>query len=112
MTDKEFKRLNRSQLIEIIYQLQIKQEELIADNERLAKELEDKRLRISKAGNLADAALEIHNVMKSVQDAAEHYLEEMKIRANEEYQRMIEEANAKASAILAESGSARQGSGE
>ena len=35
MTDKEFKRLSRSQLIEIIYQLQIKQEELTADNEKL-----------------------------------------------------------------------------
>ena len=41
MTDKEFKRLSRSQLIEIIYQLQIKQEELTADNEKLSKALED-----------------------------------------------------------------------
>ena len=41
MTDKEFKRLSRSQLIEIIYQLQLKQEELIADNEKLASELAD-----------------------------------------------------------------------
>ena len=101
MTDKEFKRLNRSQLIEIIYQLQIRQEELTADNERLLKELEDKRLRLSKAGNIAEAALEIHNVMRNVQDAADHYQEEMQIRANEEYQRIIREANDKAAAILA-----------
>lgn len=100
MTDKEFKRLNRSQLIEIIYQLQIKQEELVADNERLAKELNDKRLRVSNAGNIAEAALEIHNVMQTAQDAAAHYLEEIRVRANNEYQRMMKEANDQSAAIL------------
>ena len=39
MTDKEFKRLSRSQLIDIIYQLQLKQEELTADREKLVGEL-------------------------------------------------------------------------
>ena len=57
MTDKEFMRLSRSQLIEIIYQLQIKQEELTADNEKLSKALADRRLLVSEAGNIAEAAL-------------------------------------------------------
>ena len=63
MTDKEFKRLSRSQLIDIIYQLQLKQEELTAENESLSKALADKRLRVSQVGNIAEAALEMHNVM-------------------------------------------------
>ena len=100
MTDKEFKRLSRSQLIDIIYQLQLKQEELTADNERLTKELADKRLRVSKAGNIAQAALEIHNVMQAAQDAAEHYLEEMHIRGDCEYQRVLKEAGDTARAII------------
>ena len=33
MTDKEFKRLNRSQLIDIIYEFQIKVEELTKENQ-------------------------------------------------------------------------------
>ena len=37
MTDKEFKRLSRSQLIDIIYLLQLKQEELTAENEGFQK---------------------------------------------------------------------------
>ena len=41
MTDKEFKRLSRAQLIDIIYELQLKQEELAAENERLSKALAD-----------------------------------------------------------------------
>ena len=100
MTDKEFKRLSRSQLIEIIYQLQLKQEELTADNEKLSKSLADKRLRLSKAGNIAEAALEIHNVMQAAQDAAAHYLEEIQIRVDNEYQQILKEAKEEAANII------------
>ena len=92
MTDKEFKRLSRSQLIDIIYQYQLKQDELMAENERLSKELEDRRIRVCEAGNIANAALEIHDVMQAAQAAAEHYLEEM--------QRILDEAKAEAAAII------------
>lgn len=105
MTDKEFKRLSRYQLIEIIYQLQLKQQELSADNERLSNALEDKRLRISKAGNIAEAALDIHNVMQSAQEAASAYLEEIRImreETNEECQRLLEEARAEAERIVSQ----------
>ena len=101
MTDKEFKRLSRSQLIDIIYELQLKQEELAAENERLSKALADKRLRISQVGNLAEAALEIHNVMQAAQEAAEHYLEEVRLRVDNEEQLILSEAKEKAAAILA-----------
>lgn len=100
MTDKEFKRLSRAQLIDIIYQLQLKQEELTADNEELAKALEDRRLRVSEAGNIAEAALEIHKVMRAAQDAAEHYMEEIRLRVDDEYQRILKEAQDKAAAII------------
>ena len=100
MTDKEFKRLSRSQLIEIIYQLQLKQEELTAANEKLSEALAEKRLRISKAGNIAEAVLEVHNVMQDAQDAADHYLEEIKSRLSSEYLRMMKEAKEKAEAII------------
>ena len=102
MTDKEFKRLSRSELIDIIYQLQLKQEELTADNRKLAKALADKRLRVSKAGNIAQASLEIHHVMQAAQDAAEHYLEEVKLRVDEEKKRILKNANARAAAIIAQ----------
>ena len=105
MTDKEFKRLNRSQLIDIIYQLQLKQDSLIAENERLSTELADKRLRISTAGNIAQAALEIHGIMQSAQDAAELYLEEIRHMREEteaECQRLLANAQQEADAIIAQ----------
>ena len=101
MTDKEFKRLSRSQMIDIIYQLQLKQDELTADNEKLENALADKRLRVNKAGNIAEAALEIHNVMHAAQDAADHYLEEIMIRGYSEYQQILKDARAEAASIIA-----------
>ena len=101
MTDKEFKRLSRSQLIEIIYQLQLKQEELTSENERLSKELADRRILLDRAGNIANAALEIHSVMKNAQEAATHYVEEIKARVDEEKKRILDEANKKAAEIIA-----------
>ena len=105
MTDKEFKRLSRPQLIDIIYQLQLKQNELTADNEKLSAELENKRLRLSNAGNIAEAALEIHNIMQSAQDAAALYLEEIRILredAAEDRQRALEKAQQESDAILSQ----------
>ena len=101
MTDKEFKRLSRAQLIDIIYQFQLKQEELTAENEKLTKELADKRLLVNKAGNIAEAALEIHNVMQSAQAAAEHYMEEIKLRCEEAYQQALKKAKEDAAGIIA-----------
>ena len=100
MTDKEFKRLSRSQLIDIIYQLQIKQEELIQENQKLKEELADKRIRLREAGNIAEASLAIHNVMQAAQDAAAHYLEEIQMRVDNEYQRILKEAREKAAVIM------------
>ena len=105
MTDKEFHRLSRPQLIDIIYQFQVKQEELLAENERLTKALADRRVRVSEAGNLAEAALAIHNVMQSAQDAASLYLEEVRLmreETREECQRLLESAKAEARNILAQ----------
>ena len=105
MTDKEFKRLGRAQLIEIIYQLQLQIDKLNEEKQELENELKDKRLRLSNAGNIADAALEINNCFRSAQNAAEQYLNEIKaIREETEAQReqILAAARAEAAAIVAE----------
>ena len=104
MTDKEFKRLNRSQLIDIIYQLQVKQKELEEENQKLMAEMADKRIRLRQAGNIAEASLAIHNVMQSAQDAAAQYLEEIRImqeESAEKCRRMLEKAEKEAAEIVA-----------
>lgn len=103
MTDKEFKRLSRSQLIEIIYQFQIKVEELNQENQKLNEALEDKRLRITRAGNIAEAALGVNQVMEAAQNAAQQYLEEIQALYSEidnECQNIRMKANAEAEAVI------------
>ena len=100
MTDKEFKRLNRAELIEVIYQFQLRQEELIAENKELKQALADKRILVNNSGNIAEAALEIHNVLQSAQNAAEHYLDEIQRRVDSEYQQIMNEAKAEAAALM------------
>ena len=104
MTDKEFKRLNRAQLIEIIYQLQLELDKVNAEKRELANELADKRIRLQSVGNIAEAALEINNCFRSAQNAAEQYLNEIKAIREEteaERQRILKEAQAQAEAIVA-----------
>lgn len=103
MTDKEFKRLSRSQLVDIIYQFQLKVEELTQENQNLSAALEDKRLRITRAGNIAEAALEVNNVMQSAQNAAQQYLDEIRTlysEIDEECQSIRSKAVAEAEALV------------
>ena len=104
MTDKEFKRLSRAQLIEIIYQLQLELDKVNEEKQALERDLADKRLRLSNAGNIAEAALEINDCFRSAQNAAEQYLNEIKaIREETEAQRkrILAETKAEAEAIIA-----------
>ena len=103
MTDKEFKRLSRSQLIDVIYQFQLQVDKLTEQNRELERELADKRLRLRNAGNIADAALEINDCFRSAQNAAEQYLNEIKAIREEteaERQRILAQAQAEAEAII------------
>ena len=105
MTDKEFKRLSRSQLIDIIYQFQLQIDKLTEKNQELERELADKRFRLSNAGNIADAALEMSDCFRSAQNAAEQYLNEIKAIREEteaERQRILAQAQAEAEAIIAD----------
>jgi cell division septum initiation protein DivIVA len=103
MTDKEFKRLNRAQLIEIIYRLQLQVDELTEQKQALESALEDRRLRIHNAGNIAEAALELNNCFLSAQNAADQYLNEIRVlhaEAEEERQRLLDNAHAEAEKII------------
>ena len=105
MTDKEFKRLGRAQLVDIIYQLQLQVDELTEQKQSLETALEDKRLRINKAGNIAEASLEINDCLRSAQNAAEQYLNEIRILRDEtekQCRQLLATAQADAGTIRAE----------
>jgi hypothetical protein len=83
MTDKELKRLRRAELLEMLLEQTKRVEELEAELEKKNRELEDKRVSISEAGNIAEAALKLNGVFEAAQRAAEQYLENVKRNSEE-----------------------------
>ena len=81
--DKDLKRMSRSELVEIIYQYQIREKELLKENEELKEVLADRRIRIDNAGSIAEAALSLSGIFEAAQDAADQYLTELRIASSE-----------------------------
>ena len=83
MTDKEFRKLKRGDLIAIIYEYQKKQEELVKEIDELRAQLESKNLKISKAGSIAEAVVGLDLLFETAQKTADDYVEQIRL-ANEE----------------------------
>ena len=74
MTDKEFRRLSREELVEIIYELQRSESALREENDQLRTKLADRSLKMEKAGSLAEGILSDAQAQaqKLTQDAEAH----------------------------------------
>ena len=99
MTDKEFKRLKRADLIEIIYRLQENEEKYRETITRMGKQLGEKHTKIENAGSIAEAAVALSNVFEAAQDAADRYLEDIRM-LREQAAEELKEARAEATRIL------------
>ena len=67
MINKELKKLSRRELMDIIYQVK-KREQLIQEEiASLQEALQEKRIRLSTAGSIAEAAAPISNVFSAAQ---------------------------------------------
>ena len=105
MVNNELKKLSRRDLIDIIYQMKKNEQRMEEEIASLKNELEDRRIRISDAGSIAEAALSVSDVFASAQKAADVYLEEiaqMKEEAENESKKIIDEAKETASKVLSE----------
>lgn len=101
MTDREFKRLKRADLIEIIYRLQENEEKHRETIDRMSKKLDEKLTKIENAGSIAEAAISLSNVFEAAQYAAERYLQDV-YRLREEAAAELENAKKEADRIRAE----------
>ena len=101
MTDKEFKRLKRADLLEIIYRLQENEEKYREAITRMRKQLEQKQTKIENAGSIAEAAISLSSVFEAAQDAADRYLTDIR-RLHTEAAMELENAKKEADRILTE----------
>ena len=103
MINKELKHLSRRELVDIIYQLKKNEQEMQEEIESLKNEVQDKRIRISTAGSIADAAMSVTNVFSTAQKTADVYLHEisyMKEETEKECAKKIKDAKDKVKEIL------------
>ncbi len=79
MTDREFKHLKRSELIDIIYEYQKHEEELNKEIDRLNARLNDRNLKtIEDARVIADVVQNLGIIVDTTQKMADNYLETVK----------------------------------
>lgn len=81
MTDKELKKLSRTELLEILLEqsreIERLQKELCEKNAQLA----DRILVINEAGSIAEASLRLTHIFEEAQKTADLYLENVKLLA-------------------------------
>ncbi len=82
MTDKELKKLKRSELLSMLLDEVRENEALRRQIDEIGAELKDKRTRIANAGSIAEASLQLTRIFEDAQAAADQYL--MNIRQLEE----------------------------
>ena len=98
MTEKELKKLNRYQLLELLILLTERADSLQAQVEELENRLNERKLKISSLGSIAEAALQLKGVFASAQEAADLYLAAAKERADA----IEQEARSRAEELLAQ----------
>ena len=83
MTDKELKRLSRTELLELLVNQVEENEALKAQVSALTAKLEERAIQIEESGSLAEAALKLSGIFSAADEAAERYLENRKRQADE-----------------------------
>lgn len=78
MTDKELKRMSRRELLEMLIEQGRDIERLESELAAARKELEDRRITVSRAGTMAEAALLLNSVFEAADKAAAQYLENVR----------------------------------
>lgn len=74
MDDKELRKLNRKELLEILLSQAKLIESLEFELDKTKKELNDKMIVINEAGSIAEASLKLSGIFEKAQEIADQYL--------------------------------------
>lgn len=85
MTDRDLRKMNRKELLEMLIALQSENEQLKERLHQQELQLQNREIQIKNAGSMAEAALVLNGVFESVDRAAAQYLENIK-RCSEQQQ--------------------------
>lgn len=103
MTDKELRRLSRSELLQMLME---QMEENKALRDRLAQaesKLQDRQINLEKAGSMAEATLLLNGVFQAAEAAAQQYVENIQRMSSQQEavcQAMKEKAERESAEIM------------
>lgn len=75
MQDNELRKLSRADLLEILYEQGKELDKLREETDTLKKQLNDRTIKIEKAGSIAEASFQLNGVFEAAQAASSQYLE-------------------------------------
>ena len=83
MTEKDLRKLNRYQLLELLVVQTERADKLQARLEATEKQLNDQNIQLASLGSIAEASLELKGVFNAAQEAADMYVNAAKKKAEE-----------------------------
>ncbi|MGN0405782.1 MAG: hypothetical protein ACI4F1_11210, partial [Bariatricus sp.] len=86
MTEKELRKLNRAELLEMLIAQSKEVEELRAQVSELRKKLDDREICLDQAGSIAEASVLLNGVFEAAQAAAQQYLENIQMLSGRQEQ--------------------------
>lgn len=98
MTEKELKKLNRYQLLELLLAQTERADTLQKKVEELESKLEERELHFSELGSVAEAALYVSGVFNASQQAVDYYMDAARKKADV----ILEDARNQAASMLAD----------
>ena len=105
MTERELRRLSRSDLLELLLAQRKENEQLRCVLDETQAKLADRKIKIDNAGSIADAALQLSGIFEAAQDSCQSYIDNIRNlsdRQSQICQKMEQETKEKCDRMVAE----------
>ncbi len=105
MTERELRRLSRTDLLELLLAQRRENEQLRCVLDQTQAQLADRTIKIDKAGSLAEASLQLSGIFTAAQDSCQYYMDNIKLlseRQSQVCQQMEQETKEKCDRMVAE----------
>ena len=105
MTERELRRLSRTDLLELLLAQRKENEQLRCILDETQAQLADRTIKIDNAGSIAEASLQLSGIFTAAQDSCQYYMENIKLLSERQSQvcrQMEEETKEKCDRMVAE----------
>ncbi len=105
MTERELRRLSRTDLLELLVAQRRENEQLRCILDQTQAQLADRTIQIDKAGSIAEASLQLSGIFNAAQDSCQYYLDNIRLLSEQQSmvcQKMEQETKEKCDRMVAE----------